>query len=320
MAPWQAGIDVVVALADYTYVRIGPAAETLVMQMAGLARKLARIETEIGPETLASAVIVAGQLLAITSVWGPSIDALALLGAYVPTVIGPTAQIIVDQIRGLANKFRQLQSDLADLGNLVAFTAQVEQFVQRIMGVVQQMNALAQGLGEPIDLYASGYTSGYDWVRGIVNGINNRLPDLQAVMAYIRGLFPSSPAKWGPWRKLPDGKPVGAMFSRALATGVSSQAAEVAKAMSVLRRGMMDPFEPAFGYAASAGSAYGPVLASASTGSAYGPGYGSGGGGHPTRPPVYVTLSNNTFGSRGDIDYLLEELERKLTLQGVWRL
>ena len=40
MAPWQAGIAAVEALADYTYVRIGPAANLLLAQMLGLARKL----------------------------------------------------------------------------------------------------------------------------------------------------------------------------------------------------------------------------------------------------------------------------------------
>lgn len=317
MAPWQAGVDAVAAIATYTGVVIGPAAEQIVLQMQGLAQKLARVANEIGPDTLAQAATAAGQLETITGLWEPAIDNLAVLGAYVPTVIGPTAQIIVDQIRGLANKFRQLQGDLSDIGGLTAFIGQVDTLIQRIYGVVQQMNALAQGLGEPIDLFASGYTTGYDWVRGIVAGINNRLPSLQAVLDYIRGLFPSSPAKYGPWRKLPKGAVVGSAFSRDLATGLGAEADRVTKAMRKLRDNVT--LSSSLSPALSSGGVRGYPTPDV-TMDPFSRG-GNGFGFAPSRrPPVMVTISNNTFGSRQDIDYLMDEMERRLELQGAFRL
>lgn len=241
MVPWQAGIDVVAAIAGYTAVVIGPAARALADQMLGLATHLNRVATEIGPDALASAATAAGQLQTVVGVWEPAIDALAILGGHVPAVIGPTAQIIVDQIRGLAHKFRLLQADLADLGNLAAFTGQVADFVSGIIDVVQSMNDLSAVVGSPIDLFPAGYEIGYDWIRGIVAGINNRLPSLQAVLDYIRGLFPSSPAKYGPWRTLPEGGPVGSMFARDLAGGVDTGKTSLERAMQDLYSGMVRP-------------------------------------------------------------------------------
>jgi hypothetical protein len=42
---------------------------------------------------------------------------------------------------------------------------------------------------------------GEAWMLSIVNGIYSRLPDLEAALAYLRGLFPTSPAKIGPFRE-----------------------------------------------------------------------------------------------------------------------
>ena len=58
----------------------------------------------------------------------------------------------------------------------------------------------------------AGYLFGQNWVGQIINGITSRLHDLQALLAYIRGLFPSSPAQFGAWRTLPDGAAVGGAF------------------------------------------------------------------------------------------------------------
>ena len=48
-------------------------------------------------------------------------------------------------------------------------------------------------------------------------GIQSRLGDLRALLDYIRGLFPSSPARFGAWRDLPDGEAVGQGFVGGLA-------------------------------------------------------------------------------------------------------
>jgi len=43
-------------------------------------------------------------------------------------------------------------------------------------------------------------------------------------------------------------------------------------------------------------------------------------GGGSMRPPIQITISGNTFGSRDDIDYLMDEMDRRLRLQGAFRL
>lgn len=49
-----------------------------------------------------------------------------------------------------------------------------------------------------------GYDMGRAWLIGIENGLRSRLDNLENLLEYIRGLFPSSPAKRGPFRTLPD--------------------------------------------------------------------------------------------------------------------
>ncbi len=49
-----------------------------------------------------------------------------------------------------------------------------------------------------------GYDLGREWMIGLENGLRSRLHNLEALLEYIRGLFPSSPAKDGPFRTLPD--------------------------------------------------------------------------------------------------------------------
>jgi hypothetical protein len=76
---------------------------------------------------------------------------------------------------------------------------------------------------------------GRDWVLMLVNGLESRLGDLEDLMAYIRGLFPSSPAKFGAWRTLPEGKAVGKEFATDLASGVWGGAGGVVGALGALR-------------------------------------------------------------------------------------
>jgi hypothetical protein len=65
--------------------------------------------------------------------------------------------------------------------------------------------------------------------------MTSRLDDLEALLEYIRGLFPSSPAKYGPWRTLPQGDAVGAGFTSDMASGLWSGAGNVVGALGTLR-------------------------------------------------------------------------------------
>jgi len=41
-------------------------------------------------------------------------------------------------------------------------------------------------------------------MNNMIKGITDSLPGIASALAQLRGLFPSSPAKWGPWSSLPD--------------------------------------------------------------------------------------------------------------------
>jgi hypothetical protein len=117
-------------------------------------------------------------------------------------------------------------------------------------------------------------------------------------------LFPSSPAKYGPWKTLPDGATVGSGFGRELAASLSQQQRPVVAAMAGLRGAL----------ALSGSSAWSQTDGSFSGGAMSGMGSGA------TRAPVVITISGNTFGSRTDIDYLIDEMDRRLRLQGAFKM
>jgi hypothetical protein len=183
-------------------------------------------------------------------------------------------------------------------------------------GVPAAIAALAGEMGAAVAALNAQFTTmknaawgfGRDWVLMLINGMEARLPDLEALLAYIRGLFPSSPAKYGAWRTLPDGSVVGRGFGQDLAGGLATERARVAATMARLRNDLL------IGGGSIGGP--GPVLVGQ-------PSYGgsmSATGGGSTRPPVMITISGNTFGSRDDIDYLLDEMDRRLRLKGAFRL
>jgi 3,4-dihydroxy 2-butanone 4-phosphate synthase/GTP cyclohydrolase II len=76
---------------------------------------------------------------------------------------------------------------------------------------------------------------GNSWVYNLINGIEAALPDLEAVLAYIRGLFPSSPAKYGPFSTLPDGGAVGAGFASGMTGGLMGGKDDLLGALGALR-------------------------------------------------------------------------------------
>lgn len=194
-------------------------------------------------------------------------------------------------------------------GNLGPSIAAAMQIIND--AILLGMTAMTQNFGLIQD---AAWTFGYQWVNHIMSGLNSRLPDLVALMAYIRGLFPSSPAKYGPWRRLPKGIDVGRAFGADVALGVQRSIADVEKSVARLRKSMLAEFTPAVSI--TSGSSF-----YTGTGTATTDPYTTSAQftGHTTRPPIHVNISNNTFGNRDDIDYLLEELDRRLELQGALR-
>ena len=99
-------------------------------------------------------------------------------------------------------------------------------------------------------LNAAAWQFGYDWVSNIIAGMNSRLSDLVALLAYIRGLFPSSPAKYGPFKTLPDGQAVGQDFALGLTDGLFGGQSGLVGALGLLRGAMTmggsGGFQPAY--------------------------------------------------------------------------
>jgi hypothetical protein len=114
--------------------------------------------------------------------------------------------------------------DASGLGVAMIFITQ--SVIDAVTAIADQFNILKTAAWE----------FGRDWVLMLINGINSRLSDLEELMEYIRGLFPSSPAKYGAWRDMPDGRSVGEAFATGLAGGVDRGQYAVADALNGLRR------------------------------------------------------------------------------------
>jgi hypothetical protein len=108
-------------------------------------------------------------------------------------------------------------------------------------------------------------------------------------MTYIRGLFPSSPAKYGPFANLPEGGVVGRQFAAELSRGIQAGIGGVTSSLSQVRSAMVS--------GASGGAAMAPA---------------------PVRRSgaVNITITGNQFSSQDDVDYLLDQLDRRLRLRG----
>ncbi len=101
LRPWKDAVEAVNAIADFEPTVIGPVADTLAQQMLGLARKLARVIRELGPEVLQSAAD-AGQLLSDTlQPWVDAINVMNTLAEYTPQTIGPAIDAILASLPDL---------------------------------------------------------------------------------------------------------------------------------------------------------------------------------------------------------------------------
>ncbi|MBK8211577.1 MAG: hypothetical protein IPK78_18130 [Rhodospirillales bacterium] len=114
-------------------------------------------------------------------------------------------------IEGLINA---LATTFAALGpetvrSAAEFSTLIRTLVTNMTGAMRDL----AGLGDVQALVDAAFGVGSSWIDGLIDGLTSRLSDLTALMAYIRGLFPSSPARYGAWRTLPDGAAVGSAFT-----------------------------------------------------------------------------------------------------------
>jgi hypothetical protein len=139
--------------------------------------------------------------------------------------------------QGFASTARQIKAAIeAGMAALVSPAAGAGGMASAMAAMVQAVNAAMAEIATAFAGLTSGaWGFGNSWVYNLINGIEAALPDLEAVLAYIRGLFPSSPAEHGPFKRLPDGAPVGARFAGDMAGGLWGGAGDVFGAMGALR-------------------------------------------------------------------------------------
>ena len=118
LKPWEVAAKAVDAIGRTTGEKIGPQAERLVMQMVGLARKLARVAREMPAGQLQEAARVATLFSDSLKPWQEAMTAVQALSRFAnSTRIGPQAERLVQQMMGLARKLARAGREvgLADL-------------------------------------------------------------------------------------------------------------------------------------------------------------------------------------------------------------
>jgi len=167
-------------------------------------------------ETLAAydaAAALAARITAVFEHIRPALDLLRELSNYSgPSAIHTGMQTFLRHIEGVMNT---LGTTLQRLGpETVADAVLFSQAVRALVENVRAAMTAASGLN---NAYDGAFSVAQDWMDGLIDGLNSRLNDLTALMAYIRGLFPSSPAEHGPWRDLPQGQDVAGPWLTGLA-------------------------------------------------------------------------------------------------------
>lgn len=169
-------------------------------------------------EFAADVYTVIEKLRIVASVLGEDAIEQAVLFATAGATIYQAIEDGIDSVLGITSS-----------GGMGGVAAAMQEMVGHVASAVGSMAT------EFSTLVDDAYDFGQGWVDGMMDGLNSRLGDLEDLMAYIRGLFPSSPAKHGAWRDLPDGRGVGEAFTSAMAGAVESGSASVASALGGLR-------------------------------------------------------------------------------------
>ena len=237
----QPGVQALAALATYSRVgNIVTATQGFVADLMAAANVL-RVEfANPDPDLLAAldgarqfGELVGGVLTFIA----PAIDAMVKLREYArPYGVGTGMVTLVRDIELLVT---WINTTLGNVGNDALQSAAL--FAQLMEQIVTSILIALSGLAlisRIENVYDSGLAIGGSWIDGLIDGLTGRLTDLVALMTYIRGLFPSSPAKHGPWRELPQGKTVGEAWGMDLTTGVLASLRPITSAMNAVHGAM----------------------------------------------------------------------------------
>lgn len=157
LKPWKPAVEAVQAIAGHAAVRIGPTAELLVQQMAGLTRKMARIAGELGPQILEDAARAGQQLTQALRPWQEGVRAMQALADYSAVAIGATANLLLAQMVGLTRKLANArgQLDQAQTTQAAEMAELMRAIGQAIKTAVEGLEALASYSGQVIGQTAS---------------------------------------------------------------------------------------------------------------------------------------------------------------------
>lgn len=102
--PWKSAIEAIDAIAGHTDKVIGQSAEKIKSQIIGLIVKVSQIRDRFGPEVLKNVSEVAEFIKSALSVWKDAVEVIDIIAEHTDRVIGPAAERIAGQIRGLMIK------------------------------------------------------------------------------------------------------------------------------------------------------------------------------------------------------------------------
>lgn len=211
----QNAVDALVALAELPMEFAPDAFVTL----EGYIAKLMDMFIKLAEQYSGSGVDAATSLAEAVGLIGLSIEAVnKALNDWAGTEAAVSGVSNLQAVRDALVRFA------SDMGTLASNAAQAfyDGIVPPLYDHVRTIaNALADG----------GLAAGTSFMDGLINGLYSRMGDLESLLDYIRGLFPSSPAKHGPFKKLPDWSSLATGLDKALG-GINYQLSGFQPAMA----------------------------------------------------------------------------------------
>jgi hypothetical protein len=255
LEPWEAAAEAVKNIADVAGLDISTAMVDLRNAIAAMMTSMAEIAADLQSGGITSAVVFAGQLEAIAVSIEEAVSTLYQIveyqgGEITAAMAGFLADVthVVDDLAGagaimVAGNATAQTIKALGLGIGIAISEGMAGAVNVPTGMVPVLQATLVALtgvfagiqAQFTAMKAAAWHFGYDWVSNIIAGMSERLDDLEELLAYIRGLFPSSPAKYGPFQDLPEGLKVSDQFVGSMIGGLQDGVPGVSDAMGTLR-------------------------------------------------------------------------------------
>jgi len=237
----QPSVAALKALADYQAAQnINRAIQAFITDIVVVADALREGLGNATPEMLAALDVArqfSDRVQGIVGFIRPAMDAMKELRDYArPYGVGTG---IVTLLRDLETLITWLNTFAGSIGANTITTAAA--FAETLERIVASIEAALAGLSRLASAYSAGELVGGSWMDGIIAGLNSRLTDLETLMAYIRGLFPSSPAKHGPFRSLPDGEKFGSQWGGGLVAGLGGAIMPLTSMLAGLQSSMLSP-------------------------------------------------------------------------------